>query len=133
MSTNGAVREFETGATRDVSAHKYDYEAFESPLVVNRFAAYMHRHRLQSDGTLRDGDNWQKGIPNQEYVKSMWRHFFDVWAIMRGYTCVEPLTGDEVDIQEALCALRFNVNGLLHNLLKAENTVLSNGDLTTVE
>lgn len=127
------IRQFDTGATRDISDHKYDYEAFESPLVLNRFGAYMHKHRKQANGKLRDGDNWQKGIPNKEYVKSLFRHFFDVWAIMRGYNCVEPLGGKAIDLQDALCAMRFNVNGLLHNLLKAENKVLSNGDLTQAE
>lgn len=129
-----AIRQFDSGATRDVADHKYDYEAFESPLVLNRFAKYMHKHRKQKDGTIREGDNWQKGIPNKELMKSMWRHVFDVGAILRGYKCYEyydTRTGEPknpIDLQEALCAIRFNVNGLLHNLLKDEGKPLANGE-----
>ena len=70
-----AVRTFDTGATRDTDDGKLDYEGFISPLVLERFARYMHTHRLQPDGTLRDSDNWQKGIPRDQYIKSAWRHF----------------------------------------------------------
>lgn len=105
------VRKFETGATRDVDTNKLDYEGFLEPSAVKRFAEYMHKHRVQSDGTLRDSDNWQKGIPKDAYMKSMWRHFHDVWAYHRGYKPNEP-------IEDALCALLFNVQGYLTTLLK---------------
>src|SRR5580698_7792736 len=62
-------RTFETGATRNLDASKYDYEGFLSPLVMERFGQYMHKHRVQADGSLRDSDNWQKGIPLQAYMK----------------------------------------------------------------
>jgi len=121
-------RQFDTGATRDVSDYKFDYEAFGSPLVVNRYAQYMHKHRKQEDGQMRSGDNWQKGIPNGEYLKSMWRHFLDVWALMRGYKCRDPKTNEEITLQEALCGVKFNVDGFLFNLLKEENPVIYNGE-----
>src|ERR1022692_3756819 len=79
------VRQFSTGATRDAEGDKFDYEAFLSPLVLQRYAAYMHKHRKQSDGKLRDGDNWAKGIPKDAYIKSAWRHFMDWWLQHRGY------------------------------------------------
>ena len=75
----GKVRQFKTGATRDTDEGKYDYEGFISPLVLERFAQYMHKHRKQSDGNLRASDNWQKGIPKDAYIKSAWRHFVDWW------------------------------------------------------
>jgi hypothetical protein len=103
------MREFETGATRDNDQDKYDYEGFLSPAVLERYAEYMHSHRKQADGKMRDSDNWQKGIPISAYMKSMWRHFVDVW---RGYR------GDEIDTEDALCALLFNVMGYLHEHLK---------------
>jgi hypothetical protein len=66
------MREFETGATRNPEEGKLDYEGFLSPLVLECYAKYMHEHRLQSDGKLRDSDNWQKGIPKEVYMKSGW-------------------------------------------------------------
>ena len=107
------IRQFETGATRDQDTTKYDYEGFISPIVLERFAEYMHANRLQKDGNLRDSDNWQKGIPKAAYMKSMWRHFFDVWLHHRGmgYKTKEPL-------EIALCGLLFNVMGYLFEVLK---------------
>jgi hypothetical protein len=99
-------RAFVTGATRDQDVDKYDYEGFLAPGVLERFAEYMHKHRLQLDGTLRDSDNWQRGIPRDAYMKSAWRHFMAVWAGHR--------TGQVND--EDLCALMFNVMGYLFEL-----------------
>ena len=111
---NGVIRTFESGATRDTATDKLDYEGFLSHAVLERYAQYMHRHRKQSDGTLRASDNWQKGIPQDQYMKSLWRHFMDVWVHQRGdgKAAVEP------DVEEALCAVIFNSMGLLHELLK---------------
>ena len=104
-------RTFETGASRDSEEGKLDYEGFLSPLVLKRFAEYMHANRQMKDGSLRDSDNWQKGIPLDAYMKSMWRHFMDVWTAHR--------VGDDADtIEEALCAILFNAQGYLHELLK---------------
>lgn len=108
------MRYFETGATRDNDDKKLDYEGFLSPRVLQRYAMYMHKHRYQADGNIRDSDNWQKGIPKEAYMKSMWRHFMDVWMAWRNVGT--PLT--PYGFQEALCALLFNVMGLLHELLK---------------
>jgi len=108
------MREFETGATRDTDEGKLDYEGFLSPLVLYRYAEYMHKHRIQADGKLRDSDNWQKGIPIDAYMKSMWRHFFDVWALHRDKEWVAT----EKNQEEALCALMFNVAGMLHEVLR---------------
>lgn len=98
------ARYFDTGATRDTDEGKLDFDGFLSPLALRRFAEYMHECRKQSDGELRDSDNWQKGIPQDVYRKSMWRHFFSVWEKSRaGEECITDL-----------CALLFNVQGLLH-------------------
>jgi len=113
------MRKFETGATRDDDSTKPDYEGFLSPLVVRRYGAYMHQHRRQTDGHLRDSDNWQKGIPTDAYMKSAWRHFIDVWAHHRGL----PQCASET-LEEALCALLFNINGYLHETLKAQEVGL---------
>jgi hypothetical protein len=110
------IRTFETGATRDTDQGKYDYEGFLSPAVLERYAEYMHRHRKQSDGSLRDSDNWQKGIPKEQYMKSMFRHFLDVWKLHRGGIAV--VDGNQIDIDEALCAVLFNAMGYLHEEMK---------------
>jgi hypothetical protein len=105
------IRRFRTGATRDTDLGKLDYEAFLSPIVLQRFAVYMHKHRTQKDGTVRDGDNWQKGIPKDAFMKSAWRHFMDWWLEHRGYASREGL-------QDALCAVIFNASGYLFEILK---------------
>lgn len=107
------VRKFDTGATRDTDTNKYDYEAFLSPLVIEAFGRYMHKNRLQKDGTLRDGDNWQKGIPQEAYMKSGFRHFVEWW---KAHRCCPGVTN--ADLEEALCALIFNAQGYLHEHLK---------------
>lgn len=112
---NAQVRVFDSGATRNLDAEKLDYEGFLSPLVLRRYAEYMHGHRVLPDGALRDSDNWQRGIPRPVYMKSGFRHFFDWWAEYRGLPTAE---GEEA----ALCALLFNVSGYLHELLKAKQS-----------
>lgn len=110
------MRVFQTGATRDSCDAKIDPEGFLSPTVVLRYCQYMDKHRKQADGKLRDSDNWQKGIPLDAYLKSMWRHFLDVWLCHRGH---DPAHEEEgYDIEEALCAIIFNASGYLHELLK---------------
>lgn len=114
------IRTFSTGATRNLDVNKLDYDGFVSPLVMESFAKYMHSHRLQKDGTMRAADNWQKGIGFDVYMKSMWRHFFDVWKMHRGHKAYSPEDGHELTMEEALNAVAFNVNGYMHELLKAE-------------
>jgi hypothetical protein len=104
------IRTFKTGATRDTDESKFDYEGFYSPLVMQRFAEYMNKHRKQSNGELRDSDNWQKGIPKDAYMKSAYRHFMDWWMFHRGYEGRD-------DMEEALCALIFNAQGYLFEIL----------------
>lgn len=104
-----SIRTFDTGATRDTDENKLDFDGFLSPLALERYAQYMHKHRKQSDGGMRDSDNWQKGIPLDAYMKSGWRHFRDWWREHRGYD-----TDD--GIEESLCALIFNAMGYLHVL-----------------
>jgi len=106
-------RKFDTGATRDSDKDKLDYEGFLSPIVIKAYGEYMNKHRVQSDGKLRDSDNWQKGIPKDVYIKSAFRHFMDWWLEHRGYKSRDGL-------KEALNGLLFNVQGYYHELLKEE-------------
>ena len=106
-------RTFDTGATRDTEVGKLDYEGFFSPLVVVRYAMYLNGHRKMKDGSTRDSDNWQKGIPLNVYIKSAFRHFIEMWSFHRGWA------EDRGDLMEdAMCAIMFNVMGYLHERLK---------------
>lgn len=112
MPASGKVRMFDSGATRDTDDGKYEYSKFLSPKVLRRFAEYMHRHRIQPDGNLRDGDNWKKGIPEDAYMASGFRHFMDWWAEH------EEGTPAPDGLEEALCALIFNAMGYLYEILE---------------
>lgn len=113
------MRQFTTGATRDSDEEKYDFEGFLSPFVLNRFAIYMHKHRKQADGKLRASDNWQKGIPRDVYMKSLFRHFIELWTLHRDkFYDDKPLAKEE-----ALCAMLFNTQGYLHSLLMNDEKI----------
>lgn len=111
------MREFDTGATRDSEEGKADYEGFLSPLVIEAYGEYMHQHRKQADGKLRDSDNWQRGMGLDVYIKSLWRHFLDLWMIHREHPRYDKKDGHQIMIEEALCAVLFNVMGYLHEVL----------------
>jgi hypothetical protein len=112
------VRTFSTGANRDTDTGKPDYEGFLCPEVLVAYGRYMHRNRTLNNGEVRASDNWQKGIPKDAYVKSLWRHFMDLWRLHRGKTVTDPKSGREVTKEEACCAIMFNVMGYLHETLK---------------
>jgi hypothetical protein len=116
------MQTFESGATRNSDEHKYDFEGFLSPAVLERYGQYMHAHRQVPDGTLRDADNWQKGIPLTKYIKSLVRHVFDLWRAWRSGgesgTVVDKDSGQAVGIDELVCAVLFNAMGFLHERLK---------------
>ena len=112
VPTTTSVRTFVTGATRDTDQGKLDYDGFLHPLVLKRFAEYMHKHRTLSDGSLRDSDNWTKGMPREVYLKSLVRHVEDLRLVLHGH----PEQARE-DLEEALCASLFNVQGLLLEVL----------------
>lgn len=111
LSPYAKIRVFETGATRDDDANKLDFEGFLSPAALEKYAQYMHKHRQQADGNLRDSDNWQRGIPISQYVKSAWRHFFAIWKGHRQ---------GQIN-QDDVCALIFNAMGILHEKSKTKS------------
>lgn len=104
----GVIRIFPTGATRDTAKDKIDYDGFLSAPVLRAYGAYMHKHRVQADGSLRDSANWQKGISREVYRKSAWRHFLAWWEQHR----------NGQDTTEVACALLFNIMGDTHEALK---------------
>jgi hypothetical protein len=112
-----SVRQFDTGATRSADAGRYDPEGFLSPIALERYCQYMAKHQVQPDGSIRASDNWQKGLPVATYIKGMWRHFLHLWTRTRGFAVQDPMAA--ADEEEDLCALLFNVQGLLHEKVKA--------------
>lgn len=112
------IRTFEAGATRDTAQGKLDYVRALSPIALRRYVQYLDKHRLQSDGTYRDFDNWKKGLPNDTCLSSLGRHYWDVWLLMHGYQTSD--NHGPVDIKSALCGTIFNAITILHNIEDAE-------------
>lgn len=110
------IRQFGTGATRDTVEGKLNYIKALCPLVLEQYVQYLSKHRLQSDGNLRDWDNWKKGIPKDTYLESLFRHVHAVWMLNEGHP-VQDSRGN-VDIKDALCGVIFNAMGMLHEILK---------------
>lgn len=115
QSPNSQTRKFDTGASRDTDAGKLDFEGALSPRVLRRYVEFLHSKRPMPDGTVRDSDNWQKGMPRDVYMKSAWRHFMAFWENHRQQPADE-------DLEEAICATIFNLMGYLHEHLKEKNT-----------
>lgn len=113
-----SIRRFDTGATRDLPDGKADFEGFLSPYALGAFAAYMDRHRTQMDGSVRDSDNWQQGMPLPVFIKSAWRHLFAWWKLHRGGQVLDERDEHPVTMEEAICGLLFNAMGYLHEITK---------------
>jgi hypothetical protein len=106
------MRTFETGATRDSDEGKIDYLGFLSPFALRAFGEYMLQHQVQADGTRRPSDNWKQGIPIDAYMRSAFRHWHEAWESYERTGVVD---------RSALCALFFNVQGVLHEQTKSAN------------
>ncbi len=112
------MRTFDTGATRSDDAVRDDPEGYMSPIVIERFCQFMTKHREQEDGSVREGDNWQKGMPLAAYMKGLWRHMLHAWTRHRGHKVKDKLAA--ADIEEDLCAILFNAHGYLFEMLKKQ-------------
>jgi len=100
------MREFETGATRDTDQGKIHYKGFLSPLALKVFGEYMESHRVQADGSIRDPDNWKKGIPLDAYEDSLIRHVMEFHMLLE-------TEGREAAAKVAP-AIFFNIQGWMH-------------------
>lgn len=107
------MRKFKGGGTRDDNKDKFDFEGFLSPLVLEAYGKYMHKNRKQADGKLRDSDNWQKGFGINHLsvcIKSLFRHYFDLWLEHRGFKGRET-------IDDAIGGILFNTMAYYHKIL----------------
>lgn len=117
-ATENIIEKFDSGATRNASADKYDYEGFLSPVVLEAYGKYMHEHRFQKDGSVRASDNWQEGIPFDNYMKSLVRHVFELWHFHRtGEQLINKDTNQPFTVDELCCAIMFNSMGYLKEYL----------------
>ena len=101
-------RQFNTGALRDNDDSKENYIGAVSFIALKRYAHY------QTDAAKRYPDgNWRKGIPIEEYEKSLMRHLQKYFSNKYDGTNFEP----NVD---HLAAAWFNLQGIIHEEEKAK-------------
>jgi len=107
------MRRFDSGATRSAVDGKIEYVGYLSARVLKRFGRYMLRHRVQANGEQRAADNWKAGIPRCSYLDSLVRHTVDLWD------AYDEGRGDTEETQDIACAILFNIQGYLHETLRA--------------
>lgn len=114
------TEKFNTGATRNDSTNQIDPEGFLSPEVLQAYFDYMHKNRFRPNGEIRDSDNWQLGIPQYRYTKSLWRHFFSFWKLHRkiGNNKIESNPYRNEQLIEDSMGVMFNIMGYVHEELK---------------
>ncbi len=112
------IRTFDTGATRDTVQGKLSYVRILSPIVLRRYVEYMNFHAKQSDGTMREPDNWKSGFPIETYLDSLGRHLVAVWLLQQDFT--ETDNHGSVTLEDSLCGIIFNAMGWLHEILKTK-------------
>jgi len=115
------IRKFSTGATRDTVDDKLSYVKALSPIVLQRYVQYLDSHRKQPDGSMRDFDNWKKGIPQDVYLDGLGRHFVATWLLAQGFPAED--NHGPVTLEDSLCALIFGASGWLYELLKAKTDI----------
>lgn len=116
-----SVRKFETGATRSPE-NMIVPSGFLSAPALMAFCTYMAKHRIQSDGQLRAPDNWKKGIPLSSYYESLIRHVIELMLRREPGGSPFSMYPDERPTEiETLCAIMFNVQGMLHEMLKGSD------------
>jgi len=99
-------RVFETGAMRDSDNDKEDYIESISWIALQRYCKYM-----KTQESKYGRGNWKKGIPIEEYEKSLFRHIQKYIANKYDNANLEP----EID---HLSAALFNLQGLIHEIEK---------------
>lgn len=83
------ARVFSSGANRNSSLGKFTYKDFINPLNEYSYGKYMDGKRVLADGTIRDGDNWQKGIPKDSLLDSLTRHIKELELLHLGFVVIQ--------------------------------------------
>jgi hypothetical protein len=109
LNNQNDKRVFDTGAVRDQDDTKPDFIETVSWLAWNRFAMYM-----KGKETRYGRGNWKKGIPIEEYEKSLMRHIHKYFANKYDGASFEPE-------EDHLAAAWFNLQGLIHEEEKGRN------------
>lgn len=122
------MRKTSTGGTRSNDEGKIDYRHL-SAVYERMWCEYMHEHRIQEDGNLRDADNYKKGLEFEWYLKSLLGHIQDLKLLMEGVGVAE--NGKPKDFFEAVMAIAFNLQGLVIETMRGEtiDRKFTNGDL----
>lgn len=108
MKTKVKARKFKTGAMRDTDLGKEDYVECLSWTALLRFGKYMKTQEKKYPP-----GNWRKGIPLEEYEKSLMRH-------LHKYFINKYENGTlELDIDH-LGAAMFNLQGIMHEQAKRD-------------
>ena len=115
------IRTFDTGATRDTEVGKLNYIKALSPLVLQKYIEYLGKHRIQTDGSLRDWNNWKLGISKQTYIESLARHLVALWLMHEGEVAYD--NHGEVTIIDTLNAIIFNAMGYAYEILTEDENV----------
>jgi hypothetical protein len=96
------LTEFESGAIRDSSEEKEDYIESISWLSLMRYAKYM-----KTNENVYGRGNWIKGIPEDNYERSLLRH-------LQKYLANKYYGADLESNIDHLSAALFNLQGLMH-------------------
>jgi|SRR5215469_2820745 len=99
------MRRFASGAARDTTEGKLDFDGSLSPYALEVYVDYLRRH---NSDVHRHEDNWKKGMPLSAFMKSAWRHLHAWW---RSHYARHPDT-------DAICGVLFNAFGYLHECVK---------------
>lgn len=128
------IREFKSGANRDVATWKMQVSKYSNPLNDFSYNQYM-LSKQQINWVFREWDNRQKWIPEDVLFESLCRHIEELKLLLHWYDISEirkdgavntvvweytPKDWEEVikkTIVETLNAIRFNSEWLkLHHL-----------------
>ena len=97
------ITKFTSGAIRDSQTGKPDFTETISWTAHHRFAVYMTGKKEKYGA-----GNFKKGIPTDSYEKSLIRH-------LDKYMRNKYENGQDEPNEDHLAAIRFNVDGIMHN------------------